>query len=228
MHQRTWWTSPLSAPDEALDWLSTWIGVSLLPGLPAERRRRMLAEATDLYSRRGTLAGLAQALDAATGDLVRCRQIVLLEDFRLRRTFSTILGADLARREDPLLSGFIESGNSFVGDSLFLSDLDAEKLSTQQQAELLSLFQTDIGADTRLDENIDAFLERLSHRLTVLIMPELPEFERDVINQIVDRDTPAHVNTRILTASKPLITGLYSLIGSTHTCAPHQNRRPCV
>ena len=54
-----------------------------------------------------------RALDLATGGAVQGGEIVILEDYRLRRTFATILGADLADERDPLTAGLAVSGNFF-------------------------------------------------------------------------------------------------------------------
>ena len=115
----------------SLDWLANWIGLAFDSAYPQARRRALLQAAPRLSRWHGTLTGLALALDIATGGAVRGGEVVILEDFRLRRTFATILGADLADEEDPLLAGIVESGNSYVGDTLFLGD--------ESRAEFLAL-----------------------------------------------------------------------------------------
>ena len=62
-------TDPRTAPPEALEWLSTWVGLTLEPGLSESRKRRAIAEATRLCRKRGTLPGLMLALDIATDGL---------------------------------------------------------------------------------------------------------------------------------------------------------------
>jgi len=211
-------TDPLSAPSEALDWLSTWLSLTLLPGLPEARKRRMLAEATWLYRKHGTLPGLALALDIATGELVTGGGIVILEDFRLRRTFATILGADLADEEDPLMMGIVASGNSYVGDTLFLGQ--------EEKQEFLALFLAETAASDPERESIQNFFERLAHRITVLVHHDTSEAEFSLIRRVVAMETPAHVQARILSVSKPLLVGLSSLVGVDTYLRKRPPRRP--
>lgn len=198
-------TDPISAPDDALEWLGKWIALSMEPGLPIKRKRRMLSEATRLYRLRGTLRGLSLALNIVTGDMVANGGIVILEDFRLRRTFATILGADLTDEEDPLLQGIVSSGNSYVGDTLFLGD--------EEKKEFLALYGPDIATTKEEQSAVEAFFERLAFRITVLAHRQISKEQLGLIRRIVALETPAHVETRILAASRPLLVGLSALVG---------------
>jgi phage tail-like protein len=53
---------PALTPEDFLDWLAGWIGVVLDETWPLERRRALVAAASQLYRRRGTVAGLAMHL----------------------------------------------------------------------------------------------------------------------------------------------------------------------
>lgn len=219
-------TSPWAAPPEALEWLANWIGITLDPALPEDRQRRMLAETTAIYRRRGTLPGLAAALDAATGGQIDRGGLVIVEDFRLRRTFATILGADLGRRDDPLLQGFVESGNSFVGPTLFVGEGEIEQLSKQQQIELAALFiKPAVESETR-EADIAAFFEQLAFRVTILVHAEMADEDVDLVRRITMQDAPAHVRARVLRASQPLIVGLYALVGIDSYLRPRPGLDP--
>lgn len=61
---------PIYAPEDFLDWLAGWVGITLDHTWPLERRRMMVASAVDLYRLRGTAAGLASQVAIYTGGQV--------------------------------------------------------------------------------------------------------------------------------------------------------------
>lgn len=198
-------TDPRTTPTEALEWLGSWIGVVFDSAYPAQRRRHLLQQAPQLFRQRGTLAGLKLALDLATGGSVRDGEIIVIEDFRLRRTFATILGADLADEADPLLAGLAISGNAYVGDTLILGD--------ETQREFLALFSADLAVTNADAAAINTFFEDLAHRVTLFIHNDVDPQDLGLIRRIVEQEAPAHVITTFAFASYPLLVGLASLVG---------------
>ena len=197
-------TNPQTAPSEALDWLGRWVGLSLEAGLPQDQKRRMLQHAGSAYRRRGTLPGLELALDIATGGKVGRGAIVVLEDFRLRRTFATILGAELSVEQDPLLQDSLPSANSYVGDTLFLGD--------EGKREFMSLFSEELDLFRFEERAVARFHERLANRLTVLVHRDTQVDELRLIRRVVEAEAPAHIVSRVLAAGEPLLVGLRSLV----------------
>jgi phage tail-like protein len=210
-------TAPTAVPEESLDWLASWVGFVFAADLPSERRRAMLDAAHELYRRRGTPRGLARALDLALGGAVARGEVVILEDFRLRRTFATILGADLSDPDDPLTVGLTVSGNSYVGETLFLGD--------EERRELLALFEPDLPiGDARQRARdaaaVAAFFDRLAHRVTVLVHQEVREQDLGLIRQVIDLEAPAHVEVKIVTATQRFRVAVSSLVGVDTFLAP--------
>ena len=205
-----------SAPPELLDGLAGWFGMTFDAALPEQRRRRMLSEATRLFRRRGTLDGFEAMLDVVSGGAVARGQIVVLEDYRLRRLFATILGADLSDENDPLLLGRVTSGNAYIGDTLFLGN--------DERAELAALFLPE-NDNALTGHQVRDFYDQLAYRVTVLIERDLPASESALIQRTAEREAPAHVEVRIIAASARLIVGLAALMGiDTHVSAPWQPR----
>lgn len=198
-------TDPRVTSEDALEWLGSWIGIFFDPVWPRERRRLLLENAPELFRQRGTLGGLRLALDLATGGAVSGGEIIVLENFRLRRTFATILGADLADETDPLLGGLAVSGNSFVGDTLFLGE--------ESRKEFLALFAADLAKSSEEKDAVRALYDRLAYRVTVLVHSEIEPQDLGLIRRITELETPAHVEAKILTASVPFIVGMASLVG---------------
>ena len=221
-------TDAAATPEEALDWLGSWVGEVFDSGFPPDRRRAWLEASGWLHRAHGTLSGLQLALELATGGrLVRQwsdeaegevtfpfgggvtgGEIVVLEEFRLQRTMATILGANLNQPDDPLLPGLITSANSLVGDTLILGD--------PEKKEFLALFRHAFSADLtqRVTEvrAVQQLFDRIAHRVTVLVHQEVEPRDLGLIRRVAERMAPAHVLISVLTASAPLVTGLSSLV----------------
>lgn len=208
---------PAVVPEPHLDWLAGWIGVAFDAALPASRRRDWLRAAPDLALRHGTRDGLRLALDLATGGGVRSGAIVVIEDFRLRRILATLLGVDLVDERDPLLPGLQVSGNSIVGDTLFVGDAP--------RAELLALYADDATTEAE-DDVVRSFDARLAHRATVLVHNEVQAQDLALIRRIARLESPAHVIVRVASATWPLLVGVSSLVGVDTYLAPPRAPRP--
>ena len=64
------YVDPRLAPADFLEWLASWVGVTLDENWPMERKRVTVLLAIALYQSRGTLAGLQRHLEVVTGGLV--------------------------------------------------------------------------------------------------------------------------------------------------------------
>ncbi|HEX3550436.1 MAG TPA: phage tail protein, partial [Candidatus Elarobacter sp.] len=204
-------TRPEATPDGALDWLGGWVGIEP-SGYPPARRRARLEATPDLYRERGTANGVTLALDVATDGMCARGAVVVIEDFRLRHIFATILGADLSDRDDPLLPGYTASDNAFVGDTLFLGD-------PHVQAELQALYQTDLELAGEAAATA-AFYDQLAHRMTVFVHDQVEPVDAQLVQRVVEREKPAHVAATMQRASAALMVGLASLVGVDTYLAP--------
>ncbi|BCB88716.1 hypothetical protein Psuf_060290 [Phytohabitans suffuscus] len=61
------YVDPVLAPEDFLDWLAGWTGVTLDERWPVELRRALVAAAVVNYRGRGTLAALRAQLELVTG-----------------------------------------------------------------------------------------------------------------------------------------------------------------
>lgn len=197
---------PNSAPPHLLPRLAASLGVSMPEHWPLARRRRQLEHGCLLQRWRGTYLGVHEALDIATGGAVARGQVVLVENFRLRRTFATILGLDMDDRDHPLTLGTGISGNSIVGDSLILSDEDSRTF--------LALLAPDLVDETGVEgdaESVRAFFDRYSHRVSVLLHGPARR-ERVLVEEVLGDELPAHLEWRIIETDHPFVLGLAPLL----------------
>lgn len=198
-------TDAMTIPAENLSWLADWIGFDLNQSLPESVQRCFVQNAAELYRWHGSLRGLKLALEIATQGAVTGGEIVVLEDFRLRRTFASIVGADLADENDPLTAGVSVNGNSFVGDTLFVGD--------ENRKEFMALFSADLPVDTSEQSAIEQLFDRLAHRITILVHESVQPQDLGLIKHITEQETPAHVVSRVTSASHPFLVGMSALVG---------------
>jgi phage tail-like protein len=203
-------TRPESTPDSALDWLGGWIGVESA-NYPSDRKRAHVLAAASLHKKRGTVKGITEALNVATNGLCKRGAVIVLEDFRMRHIFATILGADLTMANDPLLPGLTASTNSFVGDTLFLGD--------PRNPDFLALYASSV-LTSKEQQEAEQFLDSLAYRITIFIHNQVDPVNLTLVKQIVEREKPAHVAATYRVAEQPFMIGMASLLGVNCYLAP--------
>ncbi|WP_339950572.1 phage tail protein [uncultured Albimonas sp.] len=148
------------------------------------------------------------------GGAVTGGEIVMVEGFRLRRSFATILGADLSDRDNPLTLGGEPSGNSIVGDTLILGGRRARRL-------LDALTST----RPRGRRQTEAFLDRLAHRALILVRESASTRDIARLEEVARAAAPAHVALEVLPVDRPLRVAVASLVGiDTYLAAPEPAR----
>jgi len=193
---------PDVTPAANLPWIAELLGRPLPAGWPEQRLRRLIKHAAWLQQYRGTVAGVQLALDIATDGGVRRGEVVVVENFRLRRTIATILGVDMDDRDHPLTLGTGVSGNSIVGDSLILSESDAFAF--------LALFAPELAGAER-GEAVRAFFDRYAHQVSVLLHGG-GRARRAQVEEILAEQMPAHVQWKVLETDHPFVLGLAPLL----------------
>lgn len=193
---------PGSAPPEHLPWLAEVLGTALPIHWPLPRQRRLVRETTLVQQWKGTLAGVNLAMDIASDGGVQRGEIVLLENFRLRRTMATILGVDMDDGDHPLTLGTGMSGNSIVGDSLILSETDARTF--------LALFAPELATESEVAQ-VKAFFEDYAHQVSVLLHGRGVSL-RPAVEAVLAEQLPAHLQWKIIETEHPFVLGIAPLL----------------
>jgi len=98
---------PYGVPDELLPWLAGFVGLVLDERWPAHTRREILAEAVDLFRRRGTVGGLRRFLELYLGV-----PVAIVEGWQLRGLGGAILGESGPTFTTSVLGGGLRVGAS--------------------------------------------------------------------------------------------------------------------
>jgi phage tail-like protein len=108
--QRALLIDPAATPQEALAWLAGFAGLALDRRWPEAARRELVAQAYDLFARRGTMAAMTRLLSLYLG-----YPPVLVERWRLRGIPGAELGAGPGSTAPARLGATIRAGGS-LGD----------------------------------------------------------------------------------------------------------------
>jgi phage tail-like protein len=197
---------PDSVPRDALDWLASWLGLTLDPlwqdigarlqtgttqttPTAPDRRRLFIRFATRLFARRGTVDGIVFALQllldpGLEATLRRFSQAALTPDPALF-TELTRLGlplptpADTADDIEDLFTQFL---------------LSADRPS---KIRLVELFMTRNGLAAAAGDPAAAGATATAHRFAVMIPEGLPAAVQTMVSRIVDLEKPAHTQYEV-------------------------------
>lgn len=198
------WLNPFAVPDNRLDALAQIVGSQMPVSWPVTRKRQWLAMESYLQSAKGTFEGIANALNIATEGAVARGQIVPVENYRLRRVLATILGISLDDEDHPLTLGTSQSGNSIIGETLILSDEDAQ--------DFLALFAPELAETRRQKKAVSQLFDRYAHRLSIVVHEDARQW-RKVIEGLLPAIVPAAITTKIIETDLPFVLGLSPLLG---------------
>ncbi len=216
-----------------LYWLTELMGESLPEHWPEKRQRRFVSCIGTLQKWRGTLQGVRLALDIVTDGAVADGQVVLVENFRLRRTMATVLGVNMDDEDHPLTLGTGMSGNSLVGDSLILSDAHAREFLALFSPQISSktdtkeghlssvsgkkhskkyVFQNESESKKESDKEIvERFFDHYAHQVTILLHGPARQ-QCQAVETVLKAEMPAHVQWQLFETETPFVLGLSPLL----------------
>lgn len=195
---------PNAAPASTLPWLFSYFGRTPDPGWPEARSRRALANMGRQFRARGTYRGVCLALDIATDGAVARGEVVLLETFRLRRAFPTVLGIPMGGR-NVLTADAVPSGNSIVGDTL--------TLSAERAIDMLALLAPSAAATadpTAMSQFLEGYAERV--QVTAILQGPSTAALRPVVSSVLQAELPKQLSFDIVLTDKRFIIGLSPLL----------------
>ncbi len=191
---------PHSVPEEMIAWLADFVGLTVDERVPVARRRRLVAEAVELFRLRGTRHGIERFLEIVLFDdpggrpaPAEPRRVHVLEHFRLRGYGGPIVGdagGDFSSRS--VLGAGYRVGGAIGSD------------------------ETTYGAGGEGDP----FTGR-AHRFTVVLAAKLDAEQRGLVEDILRVHRPAHTMASFCTvdagmrAGRGLLVGLTSILGRT-------------
>ena len=177
------------APEQALPWLASFLGLVLDPCWPPAVQRRMIAEAATLFRSRGTLASLQRMVEILSG-----AQVVIIEHFRLRG--GGVVGNPQVNASQAVLGVGYRVGG-------IIGDPRRQPLATDTPA---------AAGDFEHSEHSEHF-DDFAHRFTVSVVAALDASQLACVRRLIELHKPAHTDFALCTASSGIRAGLGANVG---------------
>ena len=171
------------APESALSWLASFLGLVLDACWPPAVQRQMIGEAATLFRTRGTLASLQRMVEILTG-----AEVVIIEHFRLRG--GGVVGNPQVNASQAVLGVGYRVGGA-------IGDPRRQALAGDKPA-----------ADDDF-ENFDDF----AHRFTVSVVAALDAQQLGCVRRLLELHKPAHTDFTLCTADSGIRAGLGAHLG---------------
>ncbi|MEZ4336175.1 MAG: phage tail protein [Sandaracinaceae bacterium] len=224
---------PRVCPPESLDWLASFVSLTLDDRLDLAQRRRLLLDASELRRKRGTVPGLVHLCRIVTKG-----EVDLIEGFRLRHRTGTILGIERdvgLGREGSVVGPGMQLGAPHVdpgsrGESWEVAIADArQQLETRFEA-ARARFEAEPTDDPfrrrcppreppvanafPLDgDALIAFHRRFAHRFTVVVHQPRTDVLAALVEQAISASKPAHTLHEVCWLDDGFRLGVTSYVG---------------
>ncbi len=191
---------PASAPEEALPWLASFVGLILDDRWAVPARRQLIADAIRLYHRRGTIWALSRYLEIYLGV-----SPIIVEHHRLRGVGGPLVGPGNGSRS-VLGLGFRVGGA--VGR--------AAEPGTGPETGAATVRETALATSFALH----------AHRFSVMVPRPLDAEQEAVVRHVLDTERPAHTAYELCTVDAGMRVGrnlhlaLSSVVGATGGFVP--------
>jgi phage tail-like protein len=188
---------PFAAPPDALTWLATWLAVELDQGEPEASIRESIARAFRRYQWRGTIAGL---------------RLALLEDAGVHATISEPISASsfwAMPVEAACGGGGATGATPQLGLGTHLTSMEPGGAVLGRTAQLDHSY---LITDAQFGEPV--FAGAASQLLVEVYRGEVnTEGRLQLVNQIIEREKPAHTMYRLTVIDSAMRAGFQSRIG---------------
>ena len=188
---------PATAPEDHLNWLAGWLAFELpdqqAPSWSIPRLRELILEAHEIFTRRGTKAGLREAIERRTG-----MRPEIIEGYRERRIWQ--LGAHSRLGFDTGLAPVRPDG-AVVPDS--------------RQAMAVGEFVVDQSGPQESDDFAEPLFAEEAHRFSVVLPAGrcVGEAERTRLRTIIEAEKPAHTDYQLCLIEPRMRVGFQARVG---------------
>jgi phage tail-like protein len=184
---------PRTTPGSWLDWLSGWVAMELPGRADADADRALVEAAHEIHTRRGTAAGLREAVRRETG-----LDVQVIEAFRERRIWqlgtTSRLGFDTAL---PALSP----------DGAVVPDPEA--------ALVVGAYVVGASGPLEASDRVTPLVDETAHLFTVVLPPGpcVDDEARARLREVLDAEKPAHTDYHLCQAGARMRVGFQARIG---------------